>query len=63
MICSFTTAFQSLNPHITEVYGVALAILTPGQQMITKDRSNPLSKIRIEGNVLTKKSILLKNQS
>ena len=51
MFCSLTMAFQSLNSHVSEVYEVTLTILTPGKQPITKDRSNPLSKIRIKGNV------------
>ena len=48
MFCSFTLAFQSLNPHVTEVYGVTLTMFTPGQQVITRNKNNPLSKIKIK---------------
>ena len=51
MFCSFIMALQSLHPRVTEVYVVALTILTPAQKLITKDRSNPLSKTRLNGNV------------
>ena len=44
-------AFQSLNAHVTEVYGVTLTILTPGEKLMTRGKSNPLGKIRIKGNV------------
>ena len=44
-------AFQSLNPHLTEVYAVTFTIFTPGQQVITRNKSNPLSKIMIKENV------------
>ena len=44
-------AFQSLHPHVTDVYVFAFTILTPGQNLITRDRSNLLSKTRIYENV------------
>ena len=44
-------AFQSLHPHVTDVYVFALTILTPGWKLITMDRSNPSSKTKIDGNV------------
>ena len=49
--CSFTMAFQSLNPHVTEVYGVTPTTLTLGQKPITRVRSNSLCEIRIKENV------------
>ena len=51
MFCSFIMAFQSLHPHVTDVYVFALTILTPGWKLITMDRSNPSSKTKIDGNV------------
>ena len=51
MFCSFIMAFQSLHPRVTEFYVVALTILTPGQKLITKDRSNRLRKTRLNENV------------
>ena len=49
-IVAMVHIFQSLKPHVTEVCGVTLTILTPGQKLITRGRSNPLSKITIKGN-------------
>ena len=50
MFCSFIMVFQSLNPLVTEIYGVALTKITPAQQLITTARSNPLSKTRVNEN-------------